>query len=98
MTDIPPTPAATLARARKIALEHGLRYVYTGNVHDRKAARPIARAAAATVIRARLVPHPRLQSHEDGRCKECGAAIAGRFGQFKKPFGPRRIPVRLAAV
>ncbi|TMH48360.1 MAG: AmmeMemoRadiSam system radical SAM enzyme, partial [Betaproteobacteria bacterium] len=34
MTDIPPTPAATLTRARKIALGHGLRYVYTGNVHD----------------------------------------------------------------
>jgi pyruvate formate lyase activating enzyme len=35
---------------------------------------------------------------EDGSCKECGAAIAGRFEQFKKPFGPTRIPVRLAAV
>jgi len=47
MTDIPPTPAATLTRARKIALGHGLRYVYTGNVHDPRAGRPTARAAAA---------------------------------------------------
>ena len=34
MLDISRTPAATLARARRIALGNGLRYVYTGNVHD----------------------------------------------------------------
>src|SRR5216110_2864262 len=34
MTDVPPTPAATLTRAREIALLAGLNYVYTGNVHD----------------------------------------------------------------
>lgn len=28
---LPPTPASTLERARRIALEEGLRYVYTGN-------------------------------------------------------------------
>ncbi|MFN3077383.1 MAG: AmmeMemoRadiSam system radical SAM enzyme, partial [Alphaproteobacteria bacterium] len=34
MRSIPPTPPATLLRARSIALAQGLRYVYTGNVHD----------------------------------------------------------------
>ena len=34
MLDIPPTPPATLARAREIARRAGLRYVYTGNVAD----------------------------------------------------------------
>ena len=34
MTDIPATPAQTLSRARAIALQAGLHYVYTGNVHD----------------------------------------------------------------
>ena len=34
MMDVAPTPPATLTRARDIALRHGLRYVYTGNVHD----------------------------------------------------------------
>jgi pyruvate formate lyase activating enzyme len=34
---------------------------------------------------------------DDGRCKACGGAIAGRFERFEKAFGPRRIPVRLAA-
>src|ERR671923_1454904 len=36
MMDRPPTPPATLHQARKIAIKNGLRYVYTGNVHDRK--------------------------------------------------------------
>ena len=34
MLDRPPTPAATLSRARRIALANGVRYAYTGNVHD----------------------------------------------------------------
>src|SRR5574341_1484850 len=34
MLDTSPTPPATLSRARRIAIENGLRYVYTGNVHD----------------------------------------------------------------
>jgi hypothetical protein len=34
MTEVGPTPPATLTRAREIAQLAGLRYVYTGNVHD----------------------------------------------------------------
>ena len=35
MMDIARTPPATLTRAREWGLRNGLRYVYTGNVHDR---------------------------------------------------------------
>jgi pyruvate formate lyase activating enzyme len=34
LLDRPPTPPETLRRARRIALENGLRYAYVGNVHD----------------------------------------------------------------
>ena len=34
MLDVPPTPPATLTRARDIALANGVRHAYTGNVHD----------------------------------------------------------------
>ncbi|MBT3807908.1 MAG: AmmeMemoRadiSam system radical SAM enzyme, partial [Rhodospirillaceae bacterium] len=34
MMDKPRTPKSTLVRAREIALANGLRYAYTGNVHD----------------------------------------------------------------
>lgn len=35
MMDIPATPASTLTRARQIALDNGVHYAYTGNVHDK---------------------------------------------------------------
>src|SRR5215831_14553639 len=34
MLDTPRTPPQTLKTARRIALQAGLRYVYTGNIHD----------------------------------------------------------------
>src|SRR5262249_40118406 len=36
MTDPPPTPRGTLRKARDIAREVGLRFVYTGNVNDER--------------------------------------------------------------
>jgi pyruvate-formate lyase-activating enzyme len=34
LTDRPPTPPRTLRLARRIAMNAGIRYVYTGNIHD----------------------------------------------------------------
>ena len=33
---------------------------------------------------------------EDGHCRECSGAIAGRYQHFDQAFGSRRIPVRLS--
>src|ERR671917_2105729 len=38
LRDRPPTPPATLARARSIAIANGVRFAYTGNVYDREGA------------------------------------------------------------
>src|SRR5258708_36991249 len=98
MTDIPPTPAATLTRARKIALEHGLRYGYTGNVHDPEGGSTYCPGCGCAVIARVWYRILGYKVTGDGRCKECGAGIAGRFEQFNKPFGPRRSPVRVAVI
>jgi pyruvate formate lyase activating enzyme len=45
--DVPPTPAATLTRARRWRWMQGVRYAYTGNVHDATAAAPTATPAAS---------------------------------------------------
>jgi pyruvate formate lyase activating enzyme len=34
MRNIPPTPPETLKQARRIAMNAGIHYVYTGNIHD----------------------------------------------------------------
>ena len=50
MRDHPPTPPATLTRARAIAMAHGLRYVYTGNVHDRAGGSTYCHGCGALLI------------------------------------------------
>ena len=92
-----PRRPATLRRARQIALDAGLRYVYTGNVHDRGRRRHLLPRLRQGRDRARLVRDSRLHLDDTGHCQHCGTAIAGRFGHFDKPFGARRIPVRLHA-
>jgi pyruvate formate lyase activating enzyme len=97
MNDLPPTPPATLTRAREIGLANGLHYVYTGNVHDADGGSTFCPHCANAVIVRDWYRILNYRVTEDGRCKECGGGIAGRYQAFGKPFGPRRIPVRLAA-
>jgi len=97
MTDIPPTPAATLTRARRIALGHGLRYVYTGNVHDSEGGSTYCPHCGEVVIARDWYRILDYALTDQGRCKACGGEIAGRYEAFKRAFGPRRIPVRLGA-
>jgi pyruvate formate lyase activating enzyme len=97
MTDIEATPAATLTRARDIALRAGLRYVYTGNVHDAEGGTTFCPSCREPVIRRDWYKIDLYRLSEQGACLSCGAQLAGRYRKFGKPFGPRRIPVRLAA-
>jgi pyruvate formate lyase activating enzyme len=96
MTDVPRTPAATLTRAREIALLAGLNYVYTGNVHDESGGSTYCPSCEEPVIRRDWYDIRGYALDAAGACKHCGAAIPGRFQEFGKAFGPRRIPVRLA--
>ncbi len=95
MNDLPPTPPATLARARRIAREVGLHHVYTGNVHDRDGGTTYCPSCQAALIVRDWYEIPEYQLTDDGRCPECGTAIAGRFKRFEKPFGSRRIPIAI---
>ena len=72
----PPTPVATLRRAREIGLEAGLRYVYTGNVQGEDGAHTYCPSCTALVVRRRgFVSEPVALA--GGRCARCGAGIAG---------------------
>ena len=93
MLDRPPTPAATLTRARTIGLANGLRYVYTGNVHD-----PDGQATRCPGCGALLVGRDgytitawRLD-HRD-RCPDCGWRCPGVFEATPGRWGSRRQPV-----
>ncbi len=93
MMDRPPTPPRTLSRARALAMEAGLRYVYTGNVHDRD-----GQATFCPRCRARVVERDwfavRKVALSRGACAACGETIAGRFeGGPLVPTSGRRIPL-----
>jgi pyruvate formate lyase activating enzyme len=95
MTDVPATPAETLTRAREIARLAGLRYVYTGNVHDVDGGSTYCPSCEKAVIERDWYDIRGYHLKADGACEFCGAKLAGRYQKFGKPFGQRRIPVRL---
>jgi len=96
MLDKPPTPPKTLTRAREIALEHGLRYVYTGNVHDVKGGTTYCHVCRAPLIERDWYLLKGWDLTGDGKCEECGTPCAGVFEGPPGDWGPRRMPVRLA--
>ena len=95
MTDVEATPATTLRRARSIALAEGLRYVYTGNVHDESGGSTYCPSCGEALIVRDWYDIRGYHVTDAGACGHCGVRIPGRFQKFGKPFGPRRIPVRL---
>jgi len=97
MNDLPPTPPETLSRARKIAMGEGLRYVYTGNVHDSEGGTTFCPGCGTSLVVRDWHKILVYRVSVEGRCISCGSAVAGRFGKFEKPFGPRRIPVSIHA-
>ncbi len=96
LDDLPATPASTLARARRIALDEGLQYVYTGNVHDREGGSTFCPRCHALLIERDWHRILRYDVTDDGRCPHCTAPIVGRFEPYRGSFGNRRMPVRVS--
>ncbi len=94
LKDIASTPQDTLIRARKVAQAAGLKFVYTGNVHDTDGG-----TTACPSCRAPLIVrdwHELLDYRiSAGLCPDCGAKIPGKFGMSAGGFGSRRIPIRI---
>ena len=95
MLDRPPTPAATLSRARRIALSNGVRYAYTGNVHDEAGGMTYCHNCGERLIGRDWYVLTAWNLTGDGRCLRCGTACAGVFDGPPGHWGARRQPVRL---
>jgi len=97
MTDAEATPPATLARARGIARRAGLHYVYTGNVHDEAGGSTYCPSCDEAVVVRDWYDIRAYRLTDTGACSHCGTQLAGRYQKFGKPFGAKRIPVRLGS-
>jgi pyruvate formate lyase activating enzyme len=76
LTDVGPTPAATLVRAREIGLAAGLRYVYTGNIPGIDGEHTYCHNCGKPVIK-RWGFAVTERAIKDGSCAFCGATIDG---------------------
>ncbi len=97
MRDTQRTPKATLGLARRIALENGLRYVYTGNVHDEAAQSTYCHGCGSRLIGRDGYDLTGWTLTADGRCAECGESCGGVFEERPGDWGSRRAPLRLAS-
>ncbi len=97
MLDVPPTPAATLTRARDIAKKNGVRYAYTGNVHDRTGGSTICHQCGEILVGRDWYLLYEWNLTDDGRCVNCGTPCAGVFDGPAGTWGARRMPVRIGA-
>jgi pyruvate formate lyase activating enzyme len=96
MRDVPATPRESLQRARRIAVENGVRYAYTGNVFD-----PDGQSTRCHACGALLVERDgyRIGGYRlfGDRCPDCETPVPGRFADAAGSWGNRRQPVRLGA-
>ena len=97
MLDVQSTPPATLTRARAIAVKNGIRYAYTGNVHDSAGGSTYCHGCGALLIGRDWYELGAWNLTDEGACAGCGTACAGVFEGAPGDWGSRRQPVRLRA-
>jgi pyruvate formate lyase activating enzyme len=94
LTDRPPTPPATLQRARQIALKNGLHHVYTGNVHDRDGGSTWCPSCQNLLIERDWYALGEWNL-DQGTCTHCKHPLAGVFEAKPGNWGRKRLPVQM---
>ena len=94
MRDRGPTSPQTLRRARKIAMDNGLRYVYTGNIHDSHGGSTYCPECGKCVLERDWYE---LGSYaiQNGQCGHCNTEIPGVFTDKPGSWGRNRVGVAM---
>jgi pyruvate formate lyase activating enzyme len=95
LRDAPPTPPATLCRAREQARRAGLRHVYTGNVHDREGQSTYCSICGELLIGRDWYELGEWRLDTQGGCRSCSALLQGRFDSQPAHWGARRQRIRI---
>jgi pyruvate formate lyase activating enzyme len=95
MMDIAATPISTLTRARQQAMDNGLQYVYTGNVHDKPGGSTYCSKCGERLIGRDWYVLSDWTLDQFGCCKRCGTLCPGVFDPRPGDWGARRLPVDL---
>jgi len=95
MMDIPPTPPSTLTKAREIAMSNGIRYVYTGNVHDTEGSSTYCYHCGQRLIERDWYQLGEWNLDNKRCCNRCNAELPGLFEAQPGHWGARRMGVRI---
>ena len=95
MQDRPPTAPSSLSRARDIAIKNGVRYAYTGNVHDPRGGSTYCHHCGELLIGRDWYVLSQWNLTVDGCCRFCGTHCAGVFEATPGDWGAKRQPVHL---
>jgi pyruvate formate lyase activating enzyme len=97
MRDKSNTPAKTLSLARRIARDNGVRYAYTGKVHDRRGGSTYCHECDAQLIGRDWYEMTHWALDDTGRCNRCNTPCAGVFDGEPGGWGSKRMPIRLSS-
>lgn len=95
MMDRPDTPLETLLASRDLALRNGLRFVYTGNVHNENSDSTYCGGCGKRIIGRDWYRITAYNLSDEGCCTFCSTACPGVFRGPAGKWGPRRLPVVL---
>jgi len=96
MLDRPSTPPETLMRARTTAMNNGVRYAFTGNIHDRQGQSTYCHHCRQLLIGRDWYELDEWNLTAEGNCTRCGTTCGGVFEKGHGTWGGRRQPVRLS--
>jgi pyruvate formate lyase activating enzyme len=89
-----PTPPSTLKRARQIALDSGILYAYTGNVHDVEGDSTYCHHCGRCVIQRDWYNILAYHLTDTGKCQFCQTQCYGVFDGPAGGWGGKRLPLR----
>ena len=95
MKDIPATPLTTLIKAHDIAKQHGIRYVYCGNVHNIVTSSSYCHTCGQCIIKRDWHKILDYKLDYSGHCSCCATKCAGIFLGPLGDFNGKRLAVNV---
>ena len=95
MRDKPNTSLETMKRAREIAINCGLRYVYLGNIYSHEASSTYCQNCGEIVIGREWYELSDWNLDSFGKCISCGFQCAGQLNGPPGTWGRKRQPIKI---
>ena len=96
MRDKQATPKSSLVQARQIAMKNGIRYAYTGNVHNTEGDTTFCHQCNDKLIVRDWYNITEWNMGENSSCASCGTKCAGVFENEPGLWGARRMPISIS--